>query len=293
MAGTNPPEIPTSLIEDLRRTLDLEAQQIKHADLTHRMTARAHKGRASYEQQSARAVDAAAKLREIVASSKAEWGRGYNNDWISSTYAMLAICNQLAEYIEACNVAGAALGTIDSFLGRQLGLEEKGYPKDTGASELLYGAFDAYTYEDPPKKALPKLQYHAEFKDGKLKVDSLKDMRRANGKPLFPTLDDQNEDIQRGIDTLRRDLEARLQAGVIVWLDSRGYKPEEKLTEDGSRVYTGVYLDKDAPGDPSRNLTEEKFNELKISAGQPELSFDAFLKGQFGVDFQHVASPGR
>lgn len=295
-AAPNPPGLPKSVVEELRETAKLVALHAKQADLAHLMKTRALRNAASYELGSAKASEKAAKVREIVASAKSEWGRGYNNDWISSTYAMLAICDQLAEYVEACNLTGMAVGAIDEFLGLGIALAT-GMEKDkiASASELVYRKFDEYTYKNPPEALLPKLKPHVEFVDGKLTIDSFKDMCRPNGKPLFPTLKNdpykpESAIIQAQIDAIRDRVELQVKAGVVLWLEQHGYVPQEEVNAKGKMVPTGVYLDRDHPENPSLRLTKEKFDEIKNGGDHPERSLDSFLENKFEVPFQHTVS---
>lgn len=292
-AATNPPgSIQKSVIEELREAAKLVALHTKQADLAHLMKKRALKNEASYELGSAKASEKAAKVREIVASAKSEWGRGYNNDWISSTYAMLAICDALAEYLDACNLSGVAAGAIDEFLGLAIAFATGEKDKVASASELVYRKFDEYAYKNPPEALLPKLKPHVKFADDKLTIDSFKDMRRSNGKPLFPTLNNdqlkpENVMIQAQIDAIRERVEVQVKAEVEVWLGLHGYVPQEETNAKGERVATGVYLDRD---DPTRHLTKEKFDEIKNGGDHPEQSLDSFLENKFEAPFQHTVS---
>jgi len=274
-----PARIPDSLIEDMRETLRREALHKKLNTLAHSMQIRSLEKAASYELGSARANEEAEKLEKLVANAREEWKRGYNNDWMSSTYSMLIMIEQVTAYLEACNFRGMAVDLLDNTFG---------------ISQAFYKALDEYTYKNPPEKALPKLQYHVDVVDGKLNFDSLKDMTRSDGKPMFPTLDDpnlaagENLTAQQAIDALRGELELRLETGLTVWLAERGYEAQAPQTPPGAN--SKIFVKNDGSNE---KLTQEKFDELRISADHPERSLDAFLKGEFQMDFQRSATPRR
>lgn len=272
---------PNELKNFILDTLQREALEQKQADLTHKMNMRGLNRTAGYELQDARAHAQAQRLKEFVNQAKSEWNRGYNNDWISSTYSMIALCEEIGLLYKEWNPIGHILREFDPVF-----------------DELINKRIDAYLYNNPPQKVLPKLRYHAEMDtNGKLDFSSLKDMKRSDGGQMFAPIESvpqseeeqaMNAREQMKLNALKTKLEKNLKDGVTAWLDGIGYEPERKANNAGVLVETGVFLDK---RDHMTKLTAEKFKEYRDNQEHPERSFNAFLTGTFeGIDFEQEAS---
>ncbi len=287
MPDANGLVIPEDLKEHLIKTRAQEAAQVKSDFLARNMDNRASNRQVSYQKKYAKSTKEFANLKQLAEGFEQERRRGYsNNDWIQAMNAIWMLAEQIGICLASLNLPGQAFDAVDGLLGSLLG-EQQGL---TGA---IAKAIDSATYREPPQEALPKLLHRVALdKDGKLAFDSLSDVRRSNGEPLFPTVE--NPAIQADLDTLRRALEKHYHEGIIAWLDSHGYEQEKvqgprNQGEPQAVVYSGRIVDKD---DPARVLTTQIFEELKVSEDHPERGLDAFLKGKFDdVDFQHTVSP--
>ena len=282
--------------EDLKKlilqALDRQAAEEKQAALAHKMKMHVMTRQGKYESEDNLANKQAANVLESMKSTKADWNRGYNESWISSVYAILAIAEEMAKMIRDWNPVGQLLREFES--------NGSIFP----VIDLVHESIDKLLYENPPNKALPKLRYHAEIDaDGKLKFDSLKDMKRSDGQPMFSNTPDprrteqDNADIQANVARIQGRLERELHIGVIVWLDALGYEREPQVdpntqtqvvNENGQPVFTGRFRDKN---DHDVILTSERFKELRDNVNDEDRSLDAMLKGKFDMDFQHYNSP--
>lgn len=197
------------------------------------------------------------KLYETVEQLKQEWNRGYNNDWITSTYAMWAIIQQLTTAMHASKPVSSLIGLLADPL-----------------SDVAANYLHQWTYMEPPEKALPRLMCHAEFtNDHKLDVSSLAKMTRSDGQPMFPK--QASPDAQNVQNELQKKLENQLRLGVMAWLRDLGYKP--------STTTPGVFVDKD-----NIQLTKSVFERLCDNKEQPSQSFQACLKREFNLDFEVI-----
>ncbi len=252
----------------------------RHNDLQHKLTMRGLKRAERSELEDVAWGQEVVKIREQYANAKEEWKRGYSNDWVTSTYAMLAMAEQLMYLLCAWNLRDRLIvRPISDFL-----------------VDNINGYLDQYLMESPPEKALPKLQNHVEIgEDGKLSFDSLKDMTRSDGHLMFGKIDDprltneQKQSIERQINTLQLALETNLRAGVNTWLNQVGYELKRETNAEGQEVeIPGVYVNKQ---NHVTLLTQERLKQLLTNPEHPEQTLDAFLKGTFELNF-HVKSPG-
>lgn len=291
-------EPPKSLKEDIERTLRLLAEEERMNAIQHNMKKRGLQIQARESLADQRATEELAKLTEHTARLKEEWGRGYNNDWISSMYAILAICEHMYAVIKAWD---------------PLGRGAQRYIFDS-ISEIISQKIDQNNIKID-KKALPALRYHVSLdKEGKLDLGSLQTMRRSDGQEMFPNLDDQaallahfpdekqreaaRHHIQEQIQVLRTTLETTYKAGVIDWLDRVGYEREVakdangevKLDANNHPIYTGAYVDK---RDHTTKLDKERLEQLIDNKDHPEQSLNAYLTGKFEMPFEYSLNPGR
>jgi hypothetical protein len=256
--------------------LDIE----KHNELAHKVTMRGLKRNERTELEDAAWAKEAAEIRDQYAKAKEEWKRGYSNDWVTSTYAILAMAEQLMYLLCAWNLRDRLIvRPISDFLVDNVG-----------------AYLDHYLTESPPEKALPKLQNYLEIgDDGKLSFDSLSQMTRSDGKPMFGKIDDprltneQKQSIERQTNTLKLALEGNFREGVKTWLNQVGYELKRERNDAGQEVEVpDVYVNK---LDHNTPLTKERLKQLLTHPDHQPQSLDAFLKGRFEMDF-HAQSPG-
>jgi hypothetical protein len=199
------------------------------------------------------------QLFKTVDGLRQEWGRGYNQDWITSTYAILTILEELQVALRESKPLYALL---------EVALDP--------LCDIAVQYYNNHTYSSSPEKALPKLLINAEFTDdNELTMDKLGDMKRTDGQPMFPPQADPT--VQQVQNILKTKLEHQLKFGVMGWLGDLGYEP------DGDNRFR----DK-ANKTP---LTKEMFENLRDSK-DPKKSFESFLKNEFHMDFQLAPKSG-
>jgi hypothetical protein len=286
MRDPNEQVLPERLLKYLNDAEENRKAEEKEEFLARNMSNRAAKSQVYHQKENVTSTKEFASLKELAEGFKAEWRRGYStNDWIASMNAIYVLLEQIAVCLASLNLLGQGFDAVDGLLGTLVGEQQ-------GLTAALAKAIDSATYQEPPADFLPKLQHRVALNnDGKLVFDSLSDVCRSNGEPLFTKVE--NPTIQAKLDILQKGLDDHFQAGIIAWLDIHGYEPQKvqgprNSGEPEAVVYTGKFVDKD---DPERVLTTEVFEELKVSEDHPERGLDALLKGKFNVDFQHTVSP--
>ena len=185
------------------------------------------------------------KIIENLQNLKADWSRGYNNDWISCVYTIMALSEELGKAIALLDPVGQTVEKIvdqlDKLTGKGLkgllglaGLIDPNISADNATfSTMVREGVDSYLYKYPPAMLFPSLVKHAAFTNDALNLDSLREMKSTNGTPIFklkqnpeggflldenglPMLDDAYVPIHD-------NLKAALKTIVVAWLDERGY----------------------------------------------------------------------
>lgn len=248
-----------TLKEHIQAEREKSALRDKEERLMLAMQTRVLNRNAKYEDTTAAADKQWNKLFSTVENLKGEWGRGYNNDWVTSTYAMLLILEEFHYALHASKPLSRLLGVVLDPL-----------------SDIAVNFFNERTYSLPPKKALPKLLFHTEFTDdNQLTVASLAEMRRTDGQPMFPKQIDPK--LQESQDNLQARLEEQLQNCVKRWLGDLGYESKGD----------GRFTDKVT----KKELTKDLFERLRDNKDEPSQSFAAVLKGKFDMDFELDLKP--
>lgn len=210
-----------------------------------------------YKEQEQQIADKA--WGELLAHVKPMLEKGQQgfDTWLSGACALIEVATKLRAAIHASD----PLGMI------------------TGAAGNVYDAIIPTGNDPLPTLAeLPRLQYYADIKDGKLVIESLRDVKRSDGEPLFPTITENTpDDIKQKIQKVTSDFEKSFEQGVILWLNQNGYK-----SKNGER---GVFVDMN---DESIHLDKAEFDRLRAD---PDRGLDAFLHNRFDFDFEAKAAP--
>jgi hypothetical protein len=209
-----------------------------------------------YKEHQQQLADAAWK--EVVDRSEKliENGQQGFDNWLSAACSLVAVAHKLREAIHASDPLGMLVD-----LGGNL-------------YELIPKGDDPL----PTLDELPRLQYYADIKDGKLEFESLSDVKRSDGDPLFPIITPNTPDDKRAdIETVTRQLENSFKEGVVLWLNQNGYK--------ANRDEPGVFVDMN---DESIRLDKAEFDRLRA---HPHRGLDAFLHNKFDLDFEPKPAP--
>lgn len=128
------------------------------------------------------------KIIKTLENLKGDWSRGYNNDWISCVYTIMALSEELGKAIALSNPIGEIVNKLDLLTGKGLtGLLTGKIPdENTTLSQMVSEGVDNYLYKYPPEMLFPNLAEHAAFtNDNELNLDSLREMKSTNGTPMF------------------------------------------------------------------------------------------------------------
>ena len=194
----------TRIKDEIYAQLQNAAEAKKQATLEGLAKSRSYKRAGASEKQSAKAQVEWNKLSVEARRTTEEGQKGYDT-WLSATFGVVMLCNQLNKALRASDPTGSLLSYIF-----------------TPVIERIHQKYNEKSYSATPSE-LPKLRYNVAFTaDNKLDLFSLKDISRSDGKPLFART--QDPQVKAAQDILIAELETKYQEGLLIWLDQNGYQ---------------------------------------------------------------------
>ena len=197
------------------------------------------------------------ELDDILKQLKAEWSRGYNNDWISSVYSIMALSEKLGTALAASQPLLTFVELIDSIPVAACSVLFTGRLPDNTCyvSSIIRDFICDNLTKMPPQVIFSNLAEHAQFTtDNKLNVDSLVDIKSTKGAPMFNLKkNDKKElvlnehgrpEVEPVFEESYKKLETSLKLVVTAWLDVENYAQDPAAPGKYLHKDTGIVLDK-------------------------------------------------
>ncbi len=216
---------------------------------------------------------------EYMKHMKAEWNRGYNNDWISTVYSMMSLGEELGKAIASSKPLNYLLDKVDLLIGsgigvlgaiKNQGLDFKMPDHNENLTTMLRDTYEQGKYTAPPAQVFANLADRVQLADdGTLNLDSLRFVTSSEGNPIFkfkqhpkakegqpeggPIFDDKGRpELEDHFAPLYNAFEDSVKLAVSVWLDDLGYEPKANHPNQFVNKTTGV------------DLTKAEFDTLRV-----------------------------